>query len=60
MVDTGAGANDIFWHIEQIQIAYMRQQAHGYFGLIVIGNVGNQVLSKTLVVSTLQKLSNNE
>ena len=35
----------------------MNHQSHGYFGLLVIGNVGNQVLPNPLEVSDLQNLS---
>ena len=34
----------------------MHHQAHGYFGLIGIVNVGNKVLPNYLVVSDLQNL----
>ena len=37
----------------------MHHQAHVYFGLIGIGNVGNQVLTKPLVISALQTSSKN-
>ena len=37
----------------------MHHQAHGYFGLLGIGNIGNKVLSNPLVVSALQNFSNN-
>ena len=37
----------------------MYHQAHVSFGLIGIGNVVNQVLTKPLVVSALQNLANN-
>ena len=60
MVDTGTGANNIFRQVENIQISYIHYQAHGYFGLLSIGNIGNQVLPKPLVVSALQNLANNE
>ena len=42
MVDTGAGANKIFRQVYYIKIADMKHKAHGYFGLIGIGNVGNK------------------
>ena len=35
----------------------MPHQAHGYFGLLGIGNVENNVLANPLVVSALQKLA---
>ena len=59
MVDTGAGANNIFWQVENIHISDMHHQSHGYFGLPGIENVGNQVLPKPLVVSYLPSLSKN-
>ena len=60
MIDTGAGANNIFRQVEQIQISDMHQQAHGYFGLLGIGNVENKVLPKPLAVSGIQNLANND
>ena len=59
MVDTGACPNNVFRQVEKIQISDMHHQAHGYLGLLGIGNVGNQFLPKPLVVSSLQNLSNN-
>ena len=59
MVDTGEGANNIFRQVYRIQITDMHHQVHGYFVLIVIGNLGNQVLTKPLVVSALQNLVKN-
>ena len=59
MVDTGAGAKNIFNQAEKILIEDMHHQAHGYFGLIGIGNVGNKVLPKPLVVSDLKNLARN-
>ena len=56
MVDTGAGVNNIFRWVEKIHIADMHHQAHVYFGPIVIGNVGNQVLTNPLVISALLNL----
>ena len=38
----------------------MNHQAHGYFGFIFIGNVGNNLLTNTLVVSALQNLAGSE
>ena len=58
MVDTGADENNIFWYVDQIQIADIHHQAHGYFGLLVIGNVVNQFLTNPLVVSDLKNLAN--
>ena len=49
MVLTGAVANNIFRQLDQIQIAYIHHQSHCYFGLIGIGNVGNNVLTKPLL-----------
>ena len=37
----------------------MHHQAHVYFGLIGIANVGNQVLTNPLVISDLQNSSKN-
>ena len=56
MVDTGAGVNNIFRWVEKIHIADIHHQAHAYFGLIGIGNVGNQVLTNPLVISASTKL----
>ena len=58
MVETGAGAKNIFRQVEQIQISYMHTQAFGYFGLQVIVNV-NQVLPEPLEVSSLHNLDIN-
>ena len=57
VVDTGTCDNNIFWQVEQIHNVDMHHQAHGYFDLLGIGNVGNQVLPNPVVVSDLQKLS---
>ena len=38
MAETSNGAKNIFRVVEQIQIGDIKNQAHGYFGLIVIGN----------------------
>ena len=56
MVETGAGANNLISQVEQIQIADTHHQGHGYFGLIGIGNVLNQVLPNPLVISAIKKL----
>ena len=56
MVETGAGPNNIFRQLKKIQISDIHYQAHEFFGLIGIGNVGNNVLPKLLVVSALQSL----
>ena len=50
MLYTDAGANNIFWEVDQNHIADMHHQSHVYFGLKVIVNVGNQVLTNPLVV----------
>ena len=60
MVDTGAGANNIFYEVENITILYIHHQVHGYFGLIGIGNIGNKVLPNPMVLSVLQSLSNDQ
>ena len=59
MVDNDADAKNIFWKVEQIQIVDMHHQPYGYFGLIGIGNVVNQIFKKPFVVSTLQNLDND-
>ena len=41
MVQTGAGAKNIFRQIKNIYLADIHHQAHGYFGLTGIGNVVN-------------------
>ena len=58
MVETSAGPNIVFRQVQQIQIADMHYQAHGYFGFIGIGNVGNQVFPKPLQVSYLLNIAN--
>ena len=57
MVKTGAGANNIFRQVEKIQLAYIPHQSHVYFGLLGLGNIGNNVLPNPLVVSDILKLS---
>ena len=57
MVETGAGANNIFRQVDQIQISDVHHQEYGYFGLIGIVNVVNKVLPNSLVVSDIQNLS---
>ena len=37
----------------------MHHQAHEYFGMLGIRNVGNKVLPNLLVISALQKLDND-
>ena len=59
MVQSGAVPKNIFRRVEQIKIADIHYQAHGYFGLSGIGNVVNNVLSNPLVVSDLLSLANN-
>ena len=57
MVDTGAGAKNIFFQLEQIQISDMHHQEYVYYGLLVIHNVVNQVLPNPLWVSDIQNLA---
>ena len=57
MVQTVAGTKNIFSQVDHIQIAYIHHQAHVYFVLIGIGNVGNNVLTNPLVESYLLNLS---
>ena len=59
MVDTSTGNKHIFRQVENIHIADMHHQEHGYLGLIGIGNIGNQALPKPLVVSSLQNLASD-
>ena len=59
MLYTGEYAKDIFREVEQIQISDIHHQAHGYFRMLGIGNVVNQVISNPLVVSAIQKLDSN-
>ena len=58
MVQTGAGEKNIFSMVEKIQLADIRHQAHGYFGLIGIGNVINP-LRNTLVLLAIKNLATN-
>ena len=58
LVDTGSGKNKIFWRVYHIQIAYMHHETHGYFRLIGIGNLGNQILPNPFGVLALQNLDN--
>ena len=55
MIETGAGTNNIFRKVDQIQFSDIQHQAHGYFGLRSFVNVVN-ILPKPLVVSDLLKL----
>ena len=57
MVETGEGPNKLFRQVEQIHIADIHYQDHEYFVLVVVGNVGNNVLPDPLVVSDLQNLA---
>ena len=59
MVETDAGAKNIFRHIEQIQISDMNHQSLRYVILLGIGNVVNKILTNPLVVLALQKLSSS-
>ena len=59
MVDNCVGAKNILWQVDNIKISDIHHQSHGYFGLLVIWNVVNQVLPNPLVVSALQNLANN-
>ena len=54
MVGTCDGTKDISRKVDHIQIAYMYHQAHGYFVLLDIGNIGNQGLPNPLIVSVLK------
>ena len=56
MVNTGTGAKNIFTVIEHILLEYIQNNAHGYFGLKVIGNI-NLVLPNTLKISGLTQLA---
>ena len=58
MVDTGAGADNIFRQVEQIQIADMHTQAFRYFVLQIIENL-NQAVPDPLIVKYLQNLDKN-
>ena len=57
MVETGAGPKKRFRQVEQIHIVDTHYQARGYFGMLCIGNVGNNVLPNPLAVSYLQNIS---
>ena len=56
MIETGSGENNILRQVYKIQIEDTKHQAHGYFGGIGIGNVGNNFLKNPLVVSAQKKL----
>ena len=53
MVDTGAGAKNIFRQVDQIHIAVLHHWEHVYFGMIGIVYGGNEVLTNPLAVSDL-------
>ena len=48
MVEDSVGLKDIFRIVDQIQILDIHYKAHGYFGLIGIGNVGHHPLPYNL------------
>ena len=56
MVETGSGPKNIFSQVDQIQIADLHYQDHGYLGLIGIENVVNNILPNPLVESDIQNL----
>ena len=58
MVNTGAGTN-IFRVVENILLEEIQNQAHGYFGLLGIGNFGINLLPIPLTVSYLTHLYEN-
>ena len=60
MVGTGAGPKNIFRQIYKIQLAYVHHQAHEYFRLIGIINIGSNVLPDPLLVSDLLNLAGSE
>ena len=49
MLDTGAGANNIFSQVEQPHISDMHTQAFGYFGLKGIGSVPSGSIISTKI-----------
>ena len=49
MVNTGTGANNIFRVVEQIILGYIKNIAHGYFLLKLIGNE-NKILPNPFTV----------
>ena len=59
MLETASGTNNIFRQIEHIQISDIHYQAHGYFGMIGIKNVGDYALTDPLIVSNIQILNDN-
>ena len=60
MVEDSVGLKDIFRIVDQIQILDIHYKAHGYFGLIGIGNVGNNPLPNHLAVSYITNLSGGD
>ena len=56
MVNTGTGGKNIFRVVEHIILEDIKNIAHGYFSLQVIGNV-NQILPDPLTVSALTQFS---
>ena len=57
MLWTGASAKNFFRRVEKTQMSDMNHQGHWYFGLIVIGNVENNIIPNLLVLSALHILS---
>ena len=58
MVNTVTVPKNIFRLVEQIILEEVKSQAHGYFGLIVIGNAVDN-LPIPFTVSSLTQLSDN-
>ena len=56
MLKTSAGTKKIFRQEDNIQITDIHHKSYGYLGLPGIGNIGNNVLKKPLVLSVLKKL----
>ena len=52
MLGTAAGPNTFFMVLEKIQLADIKHQSHEYFGLLGIGNVGNNPFPKPFLVSS--------
>ena len=57
MLETGAGPRNFFRQVYEIHISGIEYQAHGYFGLIGIGNVRNNVLPNLFVSSDPKNLN---
>ena len=55
MLGTATDANNMFIVVEQIRIVEIQEQSHGYFGLILIGNVIDP-LPMPLTLSSLTHL----